>query len=133
MIEPAGTIKIFVRKPLLPAIIISKNELIPCTDMQTLVVGLMKAEPEGLHIHVVDSAGAEFWFVPEQRILAPGFTFRKWTKIRLINLVNGSSNTKRLGVRCSTKGLSNRRFAGVMELMIALLISPAGRENEGRR
>lgn len=126
-------LNLFIRKPLLPAIIISKDELIPFTDMDTLAVGLMKAEPEDRHVRVVDSAGDEFWFIPEQRALAPGFTSRKWTKMRLIDLVNGSSNTKRLGVRCSIKGLSNRRFAGVMELMIAVLVSPAGRNDGDRR
>lgn len=133
MKEQAGTLKIFLRKPSLPAIIISKDELLPCTNMEMLVAGLIKAEPEGLHVHVVDSAGDEFWYIPEQLTLAPGFAFRKWTKLRLIDLVNRSSNVKRLGVKCSTKGFSNRRFAGVMDLMIALLVAPPGRENGERR
>lgn len=98
-----------------------------------LAAGLMKAEPEGLHVHVVDSVGDEFWYIPEQRALAPGFSFRKWTKIRLLDLVNRSSNAQRLGVRCSTKGLSNRRFPEIMDSMIALLVAPVGRENEERR
>lgn len=101
--------------------------------MGMLAAGLMKAEPEGLHVHVVDSVGGEFWYIPEQQTLAPGFTFRKWTKIRLIDLVNRSSNAKRLGVQCSTKGLSNKRFTEIMDLMIAFLVAPAGRENGERR
>jgi len=133
MKEQAPTLKIFLRKPTLPAIIISKNELLPCTNMDMLAAGLMKAEPEGLHVNVVDSIGEEFWYIPEQLTLAPGFFTRKWTKLKLIDLVNRSSNTKRLGVECSTKGLSNRRFTEIMNLMIALLVSPPGRENGEQR
>lgn len=72
----------------------------------------------------MDSAGDEFWYIPKHRALAPSFPFQKWTKLKLIDLVNRSSNVAQRGVQCSIKGLSNRRFTEIMDLMISILDAP---------
>jgi hypothetical protein len=124
MNTPPDSLQIFLRAPRLPAIIISKEQLFASSDMGSLATGVLKAVPHktmSFHVHVIDSSGEEFWFIPEQRTLAPGFVFRKWTKMRIIGLFNSSSNAMRLGIQYLAKSLSNKSLAQVISDVIALL------------
>ena len=117
-------LSIFLRGPQLPAIVISKEQLFVGADMASLAIGVLKAVPHktmSFHVHVIDSSGAEFRFIPEQRTLAPGFVFRKWTKKRIIDLFNSSSNATRLGIQYSPKSLSNKSLAQVISDAVTLL------------
>jgi hypothetical protein len=117
-------LKVFLRAPQLPAIIISKEQLYVASDVPSLAAAVLKAEPHRamtLHVYVVDSTGAEFWFVPEQRILAPGFLTHKWKKREIINLFNASTNASRLGIQYSPKSLSNKTLAQVIADVISLI------------
>ena len=94
------------------------------SDGPSLVAAVLKAEPHRtvtFQIYVVDSQGSEFWFIPEQRILAPGLFAHKWKKREIINLFNSSTNASRLGIQYSAKSLSNKTLAQVITDVIDLL------------
>lgn len=59
------------------------------------------------YIAIIDSIGEEFWYNFNSEILSPGFTFKRWTKKRIIGLFNASSNSKKLGKSYSMKSISN--------------------------
>lgn len=63
---------------------------------------------------MVDSTGSEFWYFPEQYILSPGFVTKKWTKKKLIETFNNSSNAKELNKEYSMKSLSSKKLQEVI-------------------
>lgn len=120
--ETPAKVTIFLRAPKLPVIIISEERLFAGASRNSVADGLTKAVPRnGLHVRLIDSTGEEFWYIREQRTLAPGFFPRKWTKKRIIELFNSSSNAKLLGVECSPRSLSNKSLADVVAEVAALL------------
>lgn len=109
---------------MLPAIIISKEQLFAAVDRNSLLTGLLKATPHKTmtpFVYLIDSAGDEFCFMPSHRILAPGFFPRKWSKKAVIGLFNHSTNAGRLGSKCEYGGLSNKKVKDVVSLVASLI------------
>ncbi|MEA3437676.1 MAG: hypothetical protein U9R43_14500, partial [Thermodesulfobacteriota bacterium] len=71
---------IIVRKPKYPVIIVSNEKLYSAFNIKQLAISCISSLPieNKTIIQVVDSTGEEFWYSPEQYILSPGFSFKKW-------------------------------------------------------
>jgi hypothetical protein len=77
-------IRIALRAPRLPAIIISKERLFAGITRKGLEKFLKISNPPNgeKEITLIDSTVEEFWYMPEEMILTPGMTiYNKWTKV----------------------------------------------------
>ena len=109
--------KILFRGPVYPAIIISdKRMLYTAFDIEDLAIGCMSSNPiEGCStISVIDSTGEEFWYAPEHNALSFGFSSQKWTKKKIIELFNNSSNAQEAKLEYPLKSLSSKRLAKII-------------------
>ena len=97
--------KILIIVPIFPVIIISRDRLYTAYDRKSLTKCLSISKPlEGnKFIQVLDRTAEEFWLLPEEMALAPGFTIRGWTKKEIINLFNNSLNAWELGLEYPLK------------------------------
>ncbi len=114
---------IIMRKPKYPVIVISTERLYSSFDIKQLAKSCISSTPiDGKNIvQVIDSTGEEFWYSPEQYVLSPGFSFKKWTKKQLIEMFNSSSNAKNQVQEYSTKSLSAKRLEKIIEDICELL------------
>jgi hypothetical protein len=71
-------------------------------------------------IIAIGSTGEEFWYSPENYVIAPGFAFKKWTKKRLIELYN-DSNSVNNDTKYSAKSLSSKRLTQLISDICNLL------------
>lgn len=103
---------ILFRKPIYPLIILSADKLMVAYDIRGLAICCVTAIPieEGGVIKAIDSTGEEFWYSPENCAIAPGFSFKRWTKKKIVETFNNSTNAKDMNQEYSTKSLSNKRF-----------------------
>jgi hypothetical protein len=69
----------------------------------------------------VDANGEGWMFLLNEMILAPGFPMRKWRKIEIIRLFNGSRNASEMGLCYPERRLANRRLDRVVCDIAALL------------
>ncbi len=117
-------IRIALRAPKLPTIIISKDRLFVGITRKGLEKFLkISTPPNGeKEITLIDSEVEEFWYMPEEMILTPGITiYNKWTKKNIINLFNQSSNAKELGIEYPQKSLQNKKVALIIKEISALI------------
>jgi len=123
--ETKFRLQVVFRAPKCPAIIIFKDGLLAGMTLKSLAEVLAESDREESehHVRVIDSAGAEFWYIPERAILAPGFTFKKWSKKRIIELFNSSPNCRRLGAPYCPRSLANRTLAVIVADVVKLLCS----------
>jgi len=114
---------IIMRKPKYPVIVISDEKLYSAFNIKQLAEGCICSVPIGAEsfVRVVDSAGEEFWYSPDHYVLSPGFTFKKWTKKKLIDTYNCSSNAKESMREYSTKSLSSKRLEKIIGDICELL------------
>ena len=108
--------KILFRGPVYPAIIVSDQRLYSAFDIEELAIGCMSSNPikGSSTIKVIDSTGEEFWFTPEHNAMSFGFLSQKWTKKKIIELFNKSSNAKKAKLEYPLKTLSNKRLAKII-------------------
>lgn len=116
---------IIMRKPKYPVIVISAERLYSSFDIKQLAKSCISSTPiDGKSIvQVIDSAGEEFWYSPEQYVLSPGFSFKKWTKKQIIEIFNSSSNAKNKVQEYSSKSLSAKRLEKIVGDICELLKS----------
>ncbi|OAI15630.1 hypothetical protein A1359_09485 [Methylomonas lenta] len=116
---------IIMRKPKYPVIVLSAECLYSAFNIKQLAKSCISSTPiEGKSIiQVIDSTGDEFWYSPEQYVLSPGFAFKKWTKMQLIEMFNSSSNAKSQAQEYSTKSLSSKRLGKIVSDIYELLKS----------
>jgi hypothetical protein len=117
-------LKIAISKPRLPVIIISKDKLYAAGSLkkldQYLRISIPKDEEE--EVVLIDSTGQEFWFMPEDMILAPGFTtYLNWTKKKIINLFDNSPNAKEHGIEYPLKSLSSKKVVTIIKEICELI------------
>ena len=107
---------ILFRGPVYPAIIISDKRLYSAFDIEELAIGCMSSNPVkgSSTIQVVDSTGEEFWFTPEHNAMSFGFLSKKWTKKKIIELFNKSSNAETAKLEYPLKSLSSKRLAKII-------------------
>jgi len=111
------------RNPKYPVIVVSDKWLYSAFDIKQLAISCMSSVPiEGnTYVQVIDSTGEEFWYSPENYALTPGFSFKKWTKKRIIEAFNNSINVKDFLQEYSLKSLSSKRLDKIISDICKLL------------
>jgi hypothetical protein len=125
MKEQEVIFKVLFRSPKYPVIIISQDKLLTGYDIDSLAIALLSVPPpyEKDYVKVIDFTGEEFWFYPDKIYLAPGFFPKKWTKKRVIELYNNSSNAKESESNYPLKSLSSKKFSRIIGEICELLSS----------
>ncbi|MFT7561150.1 MAG: hypothetical protein ACI93R_003075 [Flavobacteriales bacterium] len=103
---------ILLRKPEYPVIIISVNQLYSAFNINDLARNCVKSIPRGsdTYVKVIDLTGEEFWYTTDSHVLAPGFSFKKWTKKSIIELFNDSLGANNSKLVYSLKSISGKRL-----------------------
>jgi hypothetical protein len=125
MKEQEVEFRVLFRNPKYPVIIISQDKLLTGYDIDTLAIALLSVPPpyEKDYVKVIDFTGEEFWFYPDKIYLTPGFFSKKWTKKRVIELYNNSSNAKESESNYPLKSLSSKKFSRIIGEICELLSS----------
>ena len=112
-----------MRKPKYPVIVISAERLYSALNIKQLAKSCISSTPiKGKSVvHVIDSTGEEFWYSPDQYILSPGFSIKKWTKKQIIEMFNRSSNANNHAQEYSTKSMSAKRLEKIIGDICELL------------
>jgi hypothetical protein len=115
--------RIMFRSPEYPVLIVSSEKLYSAFNLKQLAeicvsLNLVDSEEK---LRVVDSTGSEFWYLPDECVLSPGFVFKKWTKKKLIETFNGSSNAIEANQEYSMKSLSAKKLERVVEDICLIL------------
>ncbi|MEA3414946.1 MAG: hypothetical protein U9R02_02145 [Thermodesulfobacteriota bacterium] len=116
---------IILRNPKYPVIVVSNDRLYSAFNIKQLAKSCISSMPieNKTIIQVVDSTGEEFWYSPEQYVLSPGFSFKKWTKKRIIEAFNSSKNAKDSMQEYSMKSLSSKRLEKIIRDICEMLRS----------
>ena len=116
---------IIFRKPKYPVIVVSDKRLFSAFDIKQLAICCLSSTPleNRNFVQVIDSTGAEFWYSPEKYILSPGFAFKKWTKKRIVEAFNNSTNAKDSLQEYSMKSFSNKRLKQIIRDICEMLRS----------
>jgi hypothetical protein len=72
-------------------------------------------------VRFVDASGEGWMLFQDKMILAPEFPMRRWRKIEIIRLFNGSRNASETGLRYPEHRLANRRLDTIVHDIAALL------------
>ena len=125
-----GAVAVMFHWPKLPVIVISRRGLTTALDRKKLIAVLGAQTPADtkFEVKVIDITGREFWYDTTQRILAPGFPAKVWTKRQLVQLYNDNSGAA-LGPY-QPGSLPNRRLDRVVQEIANLLM---GGEATGKR
>jgi hypothetical protein len=125
-----GAVAVLFHWPKLPVIVISPRGLAAALDRKKLIAVLGAQTPidTKFEVKVIDITGREFWYDTTQRILAPGFAAKVWTKRQLVQLYNDNSGAA-LGPY-QPGSLPNRRLDRVVQEIAYLLM---GDEATGKR
>ncbi len=117
--------RILFRKPVYPVIVISKNRLMVASNLKSLAKSCLTANSRKGEkiIRAIDSSAEEFWYSSDNFAFAPGFAFKRWTKKKIIELYNDSSNAKELNKTYPLKSLSNKRLSRIIADICELLKS----------
>lgn len=115
--------RILFRSPKYPVIVIAEDDIWPAYDIKELGTVCYVSEPieDSDIIKVIDSSGEEFWYLPEQVALTPGFMQRKWTKKKIIQLFNQSETAKEINVQYSMNSLSSKRLSTIVADICSLI------------
>ena len=113
------------RKPKYPLIVVSDKRLYSAFDIKQLAKSCISSVPieNKSYIQVIDSTGSEFWYSPENYVLSPGFSLKKWTKKRIVESFNNSANAKDSLQEYSKKSLSSKRLEKIIRDICELLRS----------
>ena len=107
--------KILLRSPKYPVIIISDGDIWTASNIEELGTICVLSEPvDEDKVKVIDCTGEEFWYMPDQYTLAPGFFTKKWTKKQIIDLYNNSEASKDSDFQYSYKSLSSKRVSKIV-------------------
>ena len=117
--------KIIFRSPKYPVIVVSTDRLYSAFNINELADSCILSTPvrDRKIVEVIDTTGEEFWYSPEEYILSPGFSFKKWTKKRIIETFNSSDNAKNLNETYSIKSISSKRLNRIVKDICELLNS----------
>ena len=80
----------------------------------------------------VDANGEGWMFLLNEMILAPAFPMRRWRKIEIIRLFNGSRNASEMGLRYPERRLANRRLDRIVSDIGTILSGEVKMEGKGR-
>ena len=114
---------VIFRSPKYPVFVVDKVRLYSAFNIDELAGCCISSTPlEGREIvQVVDSTGEEFWYSPDHYALSPGFSFKKWTKKKIIEEYNNSINAQMSEQQYSTKSISSRKLERIVYDICKLL------------
>jgi hypothetical protein len=117
--------RIMFRRPDYPVVIVSSGKLYSAFNLKQLAEICVSLTREGIENKplVVDSTGNEFWYLTEEYTLSPGFFNKKWTKKKLIETFNNSSNARESNQEYSMKSLSSKKLEKVIGDICRILSS----------
>lgn len=115
--------RILFRSPKYPAIVIAEDDIWPAFDIEELGTVCVISEPEdgSANMKVIDNTGEEFWYLPNQYALTPGFPAEKWTKKKIIDLYNNSEASKESNIEYPSKSLSSKRLSEIIREICDIL------------
>ena len=89
-----------LRIPDYPVIIVGADRLRTAKNLKGLAEAcLVSPLPEGESMIIaIDITGDEFWHSPGQYAIIPGFVHKQWTKKRMVDLYNQSTNARETGI-----------------------------------
>ena len=124
MSEDQIRFNILFRRPTYPVIVISSDALNSAYNIDQLATHCIFSEPSDneTFVKVIDSTGEEFWYSPEHFALSPGMAFKRWTKKRIIELYNNSSNAKENNTSYPIKSLSSKKLSRIISDICDLLL-----------
>jgi hypothetical protein len=116
-------LKVVFRSPEYPVFVVDRNKLLSAFDIDELARCCVSSNPlDGRTVvQVIDSTGEEFWYTPDVCILSPGFTFKKWTKKRIIETYNNSINAELSEKPYSLKSISSKKLERIIYDICTLL------------
>ncbi|MGZ5029988.1 MAG: hypothetical protein ACXWAT_10000 [Methylobacter sp.] len=117
--------KIMFRRPEYPVLIVSPGKLYSAFNLKQLAEICVSLSPVGSEnrLCIVDSTGSEFWYLPEEYTLSPGFVTKKWSKKRLIETFNNSSNARESNQEYTMRSLSSKKLEKVIVDICVILNS----------
>ena len=116
---------IIFRGPKYPVFVVSNDRLFPAFNLKQLAIACLASTPTAgkSYVQVIDTTGEEFWYSPESCALSPGFSFKRWTKKRIVETFNHSSNAMELMKEYPVKSLSIKRLDKIIYDICELLTS----------
>ena len=117
---------IWLRGPKYPVIVISKDQLRAAFNIEELAKCCMASVPEedSEIVKAIDFSAEEFWYSPKHNFISPGFTRKRWSKKKIIELYNDCDLVGDED-KYSTKSLSSKRRERIMSDICNLLKSGA--------
>jgi len=114
---------VIFRSPKYPLFVVDKDRLLSAFNIDELADCCISSTPlEGRKIvQVIDSTGEEFWYTPDNYALSPGFSFKKWTKKRIIETYNDSINAQLSEQPYSLKSISSKKIEKIIHDICILL------------
>ena len=113
---------ILFRKPSYPVIVISGQELLIANNIKQLAKCCIKAEQEVDQdlkiIKAFDTTGTEFWYSIGNYAISPGFSAKKWSKKKIIELYNQAENSTET---YSEKSLSSKKLDVIIKEISELI------------
>ena len=108
--------KVLLRSPKYPVIVIEDNDIWTASGIEELGMICVTSKPveDEDSIKVIDCTGEEFWYLPDQYVLVPGFFTKKWTKKQIIELYNNSESARERNIRYPLKSLSSKRISKIV-------------------
>ncbi|WP_339135105.1 MAG: hypothetical protein WGN25_17070 [Candidatus Electrothrix sp. GW3-4] len=113
---------ICVREPVYPVIVISKDQLRAAFNIEELAKCCMTSVPEedSEIVKAIDFSAEEFWYSPKRNFISPGFTRKRWSKKKIVELYN-SCDLVSDEDKYSTKSLSSKRRERIISDICKLL------------
>ena len=117
------TVQMIFRKPRYPVMIVSGDRLRAAKSFKGLAQAcVVSTIPEGgHHVTIIDITGDEFWYLPDTYLVSPGFLHKRWTKKRMIDLYNQSTNAAETGKLYSDRSLGNKSLERVTRDLCMLI------------
>jgi hypothetical protein len=115
-------IRYLFRRPEFPIICDVQGSLI-CgkTPDQFLERVIANSIPRDQVFQLVDATGESWSFHTDLMVISPLTTKIRWTKKKLIDLVNNSITAQQVGIEYTAKSLSNKRFDQVIKELVSLV------------
>ena len=113
---------VLFRRPKFPVVGYADKELFSALELSRLASILVRFESSADKdiVQMVDATGEEFWYSRKQRVLAPGFTIKRWTKRQIIDLYNSHVGSDRI---YAVRSLSNKRLSEIVSEISNLIRS----------
>ena len=119
--------RVILRSPKYPVIVIADDAIWQAFNIKELAATCYLSDPveNSTSIQVIDSSGEVFLYMPEQIALIPGIGRKKWTKKRIVERFNDSEAAKKRDMHYSSKSLSNKRLAEIVNDICNMLSNNA--------